>query len=61
MPLTPEHVTHYNSLQVEFAEQYVFGEKDFLWLRECWPIVNATGLARGLRFSPNSGLTCAGK
>ncbi|HCO2341430.1 TPA: DUF4238 domain-containing protein [Escherichia coli] len=30
MPLTPEHVTHYNSLQVEFAEQYVFcGEKDF--------------------------------
>lgn len=32
-----------------------------LWLRECWPIVNATGLARGLRFSPNSGLTCAGK
>ncbi|EDG7977794.1 hypothetical protein FBG58_20570 [Escherichia coli] len=30
LQLTPEHVTHYNSLQVEFAEQYVFcGEKDF--------------------------------
>ncbi|WP_336293180.1 DUF4238 domain-containing protein [Cronobacter dublinensis] len=30
MPLTPDHVTHYNALQVEFAEQYVFcGEKDF--------------------------------
>lgn len=28
--LTPDHVTHYNALQVEFAEQYVFcGEKDF--------------------------------
>ncbi|GKX46631.1 DUF4238 domain-containing protein [Pectobacterium carotovorum] len=30
MPLTPEHVTHYNALQVEYAEQYVFcGENDF--------------------------------
>ncbi|KEJ81921.1 ybcA domain protein [Escherichia coli 6-175-07_S3_C2] len=30
MPLTPDHVTHYNALQVKFAEQYVFcGEKDF--------------------------------
>ncbi|MDR7345356.1 hypothetical protein J2X14_003803 [Pantoea alhagi] len=30
MPLTPDHVTHYNALQVEYAEQYVFcGEKDF--------------------------------
>lgn len=30
MPLTVEHVTHYNALQVEFAEQYVFcGENDF--------------------------------
>ncbi|EPT7056168.1 DUF4238 domain-containing protein [Cronobacter sakazakii] len=30
MPLTLDHVTHYNALQVEFAEQYVFcGEKDF--------------------------------
>lgn len=30
MPLTPEHVTHYNSLQVEYAEQYVFcGENEF--------------------------------
>ncbi|MDV5280160.1 hypothetical protein QM104_24485 [Leclercia adecarboxylata] len=30
MPLTPEHVTHYNSLQVEFAEQYVFCGEKFL-------------------------------
>lgn len=30
MPLTAEHVTHYNALQVEYAEQYVFcGENDF--------------------------------
>jgi len=30
MPLTPDHVTHYNALQVEFSEQYVFcSEKDF--------------------------------
>lgn len=30
MPLTPEHVMHYNALQVEYAEQYVFcGENDF--------------------------------
>lgn len=30
MPLTPEHVTHYNALQVEYAEQYVFcGENEF--------------------------------
>ncbi|BEN33189.1 TPA: DUF4238 domain-containing protein [Serratia marcescens] len=30
MPLTPDHVTHYNALQVEYAEQYVFcGENDF--------------------------------
>lgn len=30
MLLTPEHVTHYNALQVEYAEQYVFcGENDF--------------------------------
>ncbi|AOI29414.1 TPA: DUF4238 domain-containing protein [Citrobacter freundii] len=30
MPLTLEHITHYNALQVEYAEQYVFcGENDF--------------------------------
>ncbi|MEN4874139.1 DUF4238 domain-containing protein [Kosakonia cowanii] len=30
MPLTVDHVTHYNALQVEFAEQYVFcRENDF--------------------------------
>lgn len=30
MPITPDHVTHYNALQVEFSEQYVFcSEKDF--------------------------------
>ncbi|EKQ8001237.1 DUF4238 domain-containing protein [Raoultella ornithinolytica] len=30
MPLTADHVTHYNALQVEYAEQYVFcGENDF--------------------------------
>ena len=30
MPLTEKHVMHYNALQVEYAEQYVFcGENEF--------------------------------
>ncbi len=41
----PRSMSRITFLQVEFAEQYVFcGERISLWLRECWPIVNATGL-----------------
>ena len=62
MPLTADHVTRYNALQVAYAEQYVFcGENDFLWLIEWWQMMTVTGQARGLCFRTNSGLRCAGK
>ncbi|WP_174868733.1 DUF4238 domain-containing protein [Pectobacterium polaris] len=54
MPLHPEHVTRYNSLQVEFAEQYVFCEKNDFSLAQRM-LASDERYRTGLRFTVSDG------